>query len=170
MRVVIVNPKHHLMIHYIIGDATNPIGNGNKIITHVCNDIGAWGKGFVLPLAKKWPQTKSVYLTSFASKPHPQLGDIQIIAAEPTLWIINIIGQHKITTRYSKEEIPPVRYEAIQTALHQVAIFAAGEKATVHMPRIGCGLAGGTWNKIEPLINEAFDKNDIQVYVYDLPA
>lgn len=40
-------------IHYITGDATIPIGEGKKIIAHVCNDIGAWGKGFVLPLAKK---------------------------------------------------------------------------------------------------------------------
>ncbi|MBS0026706.1 macro domain-containing protein [Chitinophaga sp. 22321] len=158
------------MIHYVTGDATSPIGEGNKVITHVCNDIGAWGKGFVLPLAKKWPQAKATYLASFATNPHPQLGDIQVIAAEPGLWIINMIGQHKITTRYSKEEIPPVRYEAIQKALHQVALFATREKAAVHMPRIGCGLAGGTWDKIEPLLHEAFDKNGIQVYVYDLPV
>ena len=36
------------------------------------------------------------------------------------------------------------------------------------MPRIGCGLAGGTWDKIEPLINESLVKNEIETYVYDL--
>jgi hypothetical protein len=26
------------MIKYVIGDATNPIGEGNKFIPHVCNN------------------------------------------------------------------------------------------------------------------------------------
>lgn len=41
-------------ILYIKGDATAPIGSGVKVITHICNDIGGWGKGFVLALSKKW--------------------------------------------------------------------------------------------------------------------
>ena len=40
-------------ILYIKGDATAPIGSGVKVITHICNDIGGWGKGFVLALSKK---------------------------------------------------------------------------------------------------------------------
>lgn len=156
-------------IHYLTGDATIPIGEGKKIIAHVCNDIGAWGKGFVLPLAKKWPLAQKQYLAAFKADPVPVLGNIQIVAVAPELWIINMIGQHKITTRYSKEEIPPVRYEAIGTALRQVAAFAEKEQASVHMPRIGCGLAGGTWDKIAPLILEAFADGDTPVYVYDLP-
>jgi hypothetical protein len=35
------------------------------------------------------------------------------------------------------------------------------------MPRIGCGLAGGTWDKIEPLIEENLSMNQILVRVYD---
>jgi hypothetical protein len=35
------------------------------------------------------------------------------------------------------------------------------------MPRIGCGLAGGTWDKIEPLIQSALIKKNIDVTVYD---
>ena len=45
-------------IIYIKGDATSPISPGNKIITHICNDIGGWGKGFVLALSKKWKVTE----------------------------------------------------------------------------------------------------------------
>ncbi|MFJ9320094.1 macro domain-containing protein [Streptomyces globisporus] len=30
------------------GDATAPQGKGVKLILHVCNDLGGWGKGFVL--------------------------------------------------------------------------------------------------------------------------
>jgi hypothetical protein len=35
------------------------------------------------------------------------------------------------------------------------------------MPRIGCGLAGGTWDKIEPLIRETLCAAGVPVTVYD---
>jgi len=35
------------------------------------------------------------------------------------------------------------------------------------MPSIGCGLAGGTWDKIEPLIKSTLTKKNIEVTVYD---
>ena len=40
---------------------------------------------------------------------------------------------------------------------------------SVHMPRIGCGLAGGTWERIEPLIVKVLCERGIPVTVYDLP-
>jgi hypothetical protein len=39
-------------------------------------------------------------------------------------------------------------------------------RATIHMPRIGCGLAGGKWESVEPLIRIAIPT--IEVFVYDL--
>lgn len=32
-------------IHYLKGDAVYPQARGNIIITHICNDIGVWGRG-----------------------------------------------------------------------------------------------------------------------------
>lgn len=43
-------------ISYVIGDATDPPRDRPGIIAHVCNDIGAWGKGFVLALSRRWKQ------------------------------------------------------------------------------------------------------------------
>ena len=39
-------------INYLKGDATQPHSQGTKIIVHVCNDLGGWGKGFVLAISK----------------------------------------------------------------------------------------------------------------------
>jgi hypothetical protein len=36
------------------------------------------------------------------------------------------------------------------------------------MPRIGCGLAGGKWEKAEPLLRETLPGT--QIFVYDLPS
>jgi hypothetical protein len=40
---------------YLKGDATKPIGAGNRIITHCCNDRGFWNAGFVRALSSRWP-------------------------------------------------------------------------------------------------------------------
>ena len=40
-------------ITYLIGDATEPVGAGRKIIAHICNDRGIWGGGFTGALSKK---------------------------------------------------------------------------------------------------------------------
>jgi hypothetical protein len=36
------------------------------------------------------------------------------------------------------------------------------------MPRIGSGLAGGEWPKIEPIIRETLSNENVEVMVYDL--
>ncbi|MFE3494555.1 hypothetical protein [Streptomyces sp. NPDC059175] len=39
--------------------------------------------------------------------------------------------------------------------------------ASVHMPRIGCGLAGGRWSRVEPLVVERLVARGVAVTVYD---
>jgi O-acetyl-ADP-ribose deacetylase (regulator of RNase III) len=152
-------------VNYIIGDATNPKIEGNKIIVHVCNDIGGWGKGFVMAISKRWKQPEQHYREWFKSNDNFSLGQVQFVQVEEELWVANLIGQHKI----NKDENgnAPIRYEAIFLGLEKVGQFAIDKNATVHMPRIGCGLAGGTWDKIEPLIIKSLLENEIETYVYD---
>ena len=137
---------------------------------HVCNDLGKWGKGFVLAISKRWKEPERVYKASFAATSSPSLGDVQFVPVEPSLVVANVIGQHGIATRASKT--PPVRYDAIRDGLAKVAAQARALGASAHMPRIGCGLAGGDWARVEPLIAETLCAADVDVTVYDfdLPA
>ena len=48
-------------IEFMTGDATKPVGDGPKIIVHICNDIGGWGKGFVLAISKRWQEPEAAY-------------------------------------------------------------------------------------------------------------
>lgn len=152
-------------INYLNGDATKPMAEGNKIIVHVCNDMGGWGKGFVKAISKRWKLPEQKYREWFKSKENFNLGQVQFVQVENELWIANLIGQHKI----NKDENgnAPIRYEAILIGLELVAKFAIENNATIHMPRIGCGLAGGTWDKIEPIINSTLIENNLMVSVYD---
>ncbi len=63
---------------------------------------------------------------------------------------------------------PPIRYEAVEKCLSKVSQKATELNASVHTPRIGCGLAGGKWSKIEPIIKKTLCENKVSsVFVYD---
>lgn len=155
-------------IEYRIGDATAPDADGVRMICHVCNDIGRWGKGFVMAVSKRWPEPEAAFRAWSAKGASegggPALGDVQFVQVEPATWVANVIGQHGI--RRSKAG-PPIRYEAIAEGLARVAEKAVELAASVHMPRIGCGLAGGEWGRIEPLIRQHLSAAGIPVTVYD---
>jgi hypothetical protein len=147
-------------INYVTGDATAPEGEGVKIIVHVCNDIGAWGAGFVMALSRKWEAPEREYR---ASSVHI-LGDVQLVAVDEDLHVANMIGQHGI--RRDEDGFAPVRYSSIATGLRKVNLMAGAMKATLHCPRFGSDLAGGDWDVIERLIQEC---TSVPVTVYDLP-
>lgn len=156
-------------IIYLEGDATLPLISGNIIIAHVCNDIGAWGKGFVLSLSRRWREPEESYRQWYKHRHHNDffLSNIKLVQVEPTIYVANMIAQQGIGM---KNNIPPIRYFKLESCLMKLAAHAEVLEATIHMPRIGCGLAGGKWEKIEPLIIDQLCKHDIQVYVYDYPT
>jgi O-acetyl-ADP-ribose deacetylase (regulator of RNase III) len=151
-----------------VGDATKPEGDGSKVIVHVCNDIGAWGAGFVLALSKRWREPEASYKAwskdQAASIPF-ELGQVQIVRVALDIEVANLIGQRGIRRAGG---LPPVRYEAIEHGLEIVAKHCLEHSASVHMPRIGCGLAGGKWPEIERLIDEQLIAKGVIVTVYDL--
>jgi O-acetyl-ADP-ribose deacetylase (regulator of RNase III) len=157
-----------MSIEFKIGDATKPVGVGPTIIVHVCNDIGGWGRGFVKALSERWPEPEKRYRAWYRGEEAIPfvLGEVQFIAVEAQLWVANLIGQHDIKTIGG---VPPIRYEAVRVGLRKVSAEASRLGAAVHMPRIGCGLAGGNWEEINKIIAEELVGRGVEVVVYDLP-
>lgn len=158
-------------ITYFEGDATQPSGEGRKILVHVCNDAGGWGKGFVVAISKRWPDPERRYREWHRSRDeHGQpfaLGAVQFVEVGQNLTVANLIGQHGMGIRHGQ---PPIRNEAIRAGLREIASFALKHQASVHMPRIGCGLAGGKWEEIVPMIDAELAAKCIAVTVYDFPG
>lgn len=170
------------MLTHKVGDATAPSGKGTRVIVHCVNDIGRWGAGFVVAVSKKWPIAEDAY-REWARLKHPEfldrhynskvvtsgsflLGEVQIIEVEPGLYVANLIGQHGIRQGYDTR--PPIRYEAISKGLGKVYTWAKDNNASVHMPRMGAGLAGGSWAKIEGVVKTVLCEQGIRVTVYSL--
>jgi O-acetyl-ADP-ribose deacetylase (regulator of RNase III) len=154
-------------IRYVVGDATRPQGGGPRVIVHVCNDAGKWGRGFVLALSRQWAEPERRYRAWYRGEERLpfELGQVQFVLVEEALWVANLIGQHSVRTAGGR---PPVRYEAIRAGLKQVATWAHEQQASVHMPRIGAGLAGGSWEEISPIVSDELTSQGIVVTVYDL--
>ncbi|MEV0717022.1 macro domain-containing protein [Asanoa sp. NPDC050611] len=152
-------------IEYVTGDATQPQGAGPKIIVHVCNDVGGWGRGFVVALSRRWPEPERAYRAWHRDRTGFALGATQFVEVEPDLWVANLIGQHGLRRSGGT---PPIRYDAVRAGLAEVAAKAADLGASVHMPRIGAGLAGGRWPEIEQIITDEVTTRNIPVTVYDL--
>lgn len=152
------------MIHYVIGSATKP-EKKPAIIAHVCNDVGKWGAGFVLALRKDFPKAEHSYRNwSKSGSVNYKLGGVQIIETEePDIFVANMIGQRDV--KVDDQGNPPIRYEAVKKCLEEVNEFAKGINASVHMPRIGCGLAGGDWKIMEEVIKNSLT---VETYIYTL--
>lgn len=159
-------------IHYTLGDATQPGSPGPAIIVHICNDIGGWGAGFVLALSKRWPEPERCYRawhqSGSAAEDAPfELGQVQFVEVGNDITVANLIGQRGIR-KVGRQ--PPIRYEAVESGLAKIAVRSLATNASVHMPRIGCGLAGGRWEEIEPLIVSQLIEKGVDVTVYDFNA
>lgn len=156
------------MISYIIGDATFPektCPNGIKIIVHIVNDIGKWGAGFVLALSRRWSNLKNDYQTHYRAY---SLGDIYVSkTSDKNIYVVDLFGQHGIRTVFNPTVI---RYDAVEQGLKKLRYRlekASLEDVSIHMPKIGSGLAGGNWQIIENIINKVFDGSNIPIYVYN---
>jgi O-acetyl-ADP-ribose deacetylase (regulator of RNase III) len=161
-----MSPHTESPIRYLKGDATQPQAKGPKIIAHICNDRGGWGKGFVLAVSKRWEEPEAAYRKWHRERSENDfgLGAVQLVEVGPNLWVANMVSQHGMKTGSNG---PPIRYEAVAQCLEKLAALAKAHRASVHMPRIGTGLAGGTWEKIEPLIREHLCEQGVRVTVYD---
>jgi len=155
------------MVKYVKGDATKPQGDGKKIIAHVCNDKGGWGAGFVLALNKLSMKPQKLYRNMYERRRDYflPLGATQTVYLSDDLYVLNMIAQHGTVSKLNPQ---PLCYDALEIALEQLAELAIELGATVHMPRIGCGLAGGSWDVVESIINRTLTLRDVDVTVYDL--
>jgi len=152
-------------IKYVKGDAREPIGDGHKIIIHCCNNIGAWGSGFVMSLSQKWGEPAKQYRRWYKKGKGFRLGNVQFVKVAEDIHVCNMIGQYGIKKRNGK---PPIRYSAIERCLEKVAEGAKRNNASVHAPRFGADRARGNWQVIESIIQNKLCEQDIPVTVYTL--
>lgn len=163
------------MITEHVGDATQPELKGRIAIVHILSDTGAYEKGFAKAVAERHPLARTRYkqwAQRYDSGTHHtfKLGAIQWVGVGHDLgrthrfsdrWVINMVAQHGLRSATNPH---PIDYTALDQALAHVAADHTDE--TLVMPRIGCHLAGGTWDQVGPLVENRL--GELDVHVYDL--
>ena len=156
-----------LQITNYFGDARRPRGTGKRIIAHVVNDrTPNWGGGFAMEVAKEWGFIQEDFLGWVKQdRRNLSLGNIHWAKIEDDLSIVHMVAQRG----YGRSTRPRIRYAALRTALDQLHEVASGQGASVHMPRIGTGQAGGNWELVRELVDEHLVQMGTPVSIYTLP-
>ena len=149
-----------MQLFHVVGDALQPVKKP-AIIAHVCNDVDKWGKGFVVPLGKAYPKAEQGF---HAIPPAERKVGYTQFVEDGDVTVANMVAQRDV--RPSKAG-PPLRYDALHKCLAEVQVRALASGSTVHMPRIGVGLAGGSWDVVKSVIMSTMK---VDTYVYTLPS
>lgn len=162
----------------IVGDCLNYPDTSHKVYVtpHVCNDIGGWGSGFVVAISNKYNEPEMAYRKWYKEKLFHQfnkdvpfgLGEVQLINVEKNVFIANMIAQHNTIKNSQK----PIRYRHLVHCMYTVGVFCKKYKTIINnklvinkkppidnpveirCPLFGSGLAGGSWDFIDELIEE----------------
>jgi Zn-dependent peptidase ImmA (M78 family) len=161
-------PSTHPTIRYLVGSATEPRGEGHKIIAHVVNDATPrWGGGFARGIANRWPAAQADFITwTHQAKSNLRLGQHRLFSIDDEVSVFHMVAQHG----YGPSEKPRIRYRQLESCLHALSAFALQQSASVHMPRIACGQAGGNWPVVSEMINDILCRSAVDVTIYDLPS
>lgn len=159
--------EDHLPIRLLHGNVLEPRNGGKKIICQLVNDKAIkWGGGVARKIAKRFPGAEKAYTEQVMQIPQrDRLGRVIFSEASEDLTIASLIGQEG----FGPSLFPRIRYAELQTSLEQVADHAASIGASIHMPKIGTGSAGGDWSTIEEMIDDVMVRKGLFVNVYDVP-
>jgi O-acetyl-ADP-ribose deacetylase (regulator of RNase III) len=152
----------------VTGNALDPRGLGERLIVHIANDATPnWGGGgFAQALRNRWPALQEDFKNWVANeRASLSLGNVRITKIDESTTIASMICQKG----YGPSPKPRIRYAALKRCLKTVSELAEKEKMSVHMPRIGAGQAGGSWEVVRELVASSLGAAGVQVTVYDLP-
>lgn len=153
-------------IRMVTGDATSPLTEGPKILAHVVNDATPnWGAGFGKAIQIKWPEVQHEFRWAWEHKSRMRLGEVYFSKPESDLTLCQMVCQHG----YGPSPKTRLRYTSLKDCLNQLRDSALANNATIHMPRIGTGEAGGAWCLVSALIDEVLCAAGLSVTIYELP-
>lgn len=154
-------------IKFVHGNVLDPRGQGLKILCQVVNDRAAkWGGGVARQAAKKFPDAEVDFSLKIRNVPRSErLGSAVFTEGDEEIIIASLVAQDG----YGPSKSPRIRYAALEQSLTVVTARAIDDGASIHMPRIGMGEAGGEWSIISEMIENVMVRAGLPVTIYDLP-
>ncbi len=154
-------------IRYVHGDVTRPLGTGARLVCQLVNDRALkWGGGIARRLAQRHPEAEAAFARELLGlRAGERLGSAVFVEAGEELVVASLVAQEG----FGPSLLPRIRYRALRAAMARVADRAAADNASVHLPRLGTGAAGGEWGVVGEIVDELLVARGLSVTVYDPP-
>jgi O-acetyl-ADP-ribose deacetylase (regulator of RNase III) len=129
-----------------------------KVLVHCISQDCAMGAGIAKTFNRKFPEMKSK-LKKYLKENHISYPTaLTYIMATNDTMVINMITKsryfHKPTYSDFKTSLEKVKNICLESGYDEIA-----------MPKIGCGLDGLSWSKVQDIIKEVFKDTDIDILV-----
>ena len=152
-----------MIVEYIKGSILDA---PQKYIAHGVNCQNVIGSGVAKVLFEKYPDVKNSYHKYCTYNEHKSkkslLGECTLaVSDDGKVIIFNCFTQEN----YGYNGKKYVSYDAIYKCFYNLSKKL--HKKQIAIPKIGCGLAGGNWNIVSQIIDDATG-DDLDVYVYYL--
>jgi len=143
------------MIKYVDGDLIALAKAGHfDVIGHGCNCFCNMGAGIAKAIKHEWPAAAEAdYHTT--SGDMNKLGKFSQIQCGKVV-ILNLYTQYRYGGRKAN-----VDYMAIRNCMKAIKVRYG--RLRIGLPLIGCGLAGGNWDRVECIIEEELEGCDVTI-------
>ena len=120
------------------------------VIVHGCNCFHAMNSGVAKAIRAEFPEVYETDVQLTKKGDRGKLGTINatpIVRGDVSFYVVNAYTQYD----YGYDGSQRVNYEALRKAFFCVAAFKGKRIA---YPKIGCGLAGGSWEIVSSIIDQ----------------
>jgi len=140
----------HRPIKYVVGNLLE-LAPTFDVIAHGCNCFNSMSGGIAYQIAKKYPIVEDAdKVTKRGSG--DKLGGFTMVTFEDFI-VLNAYTQFQPGAN--------VDYNAIKLAM--ININKSFPNMSIGLPKIGAGIAGGDWDRIEKIIKEALVDMDVTI-------
>lgn len=134
------------------------------VIAHGCNCFCAMGSGIAPQMAAAFGCDKFLMESHLYKGDLNKLGDIDFEVFNPfkdTLIIVNAYTQYSVAKEPGDVALD---YEALTLCMRKINYNFTGRR--VGLPQIGCGLAGGDWDRVKQIIQTELKDCEVTVVIF----
>jgi O-acetyl-ADP-ribose deacetylase (regulator of RNase III) len=133
--------------------------NQKTVVLQGCNCFHIMGAGLAKYLRDRYPSVYTADVTQTKKGDKDKLGTFSTAVITENFNILNCYTQYY----YGRERKLYANYKAIELCFKEV-VKRYDTAWEIRMPRIGCGLAGGDWDIVEPIVQTIFEKHNVKIY------
>ena len=168
----------HPAYREVVGDLIAMAQEGKfQVVSHGCNAFCTMGAGIAPQMAKAFGCDKFPMEAQQHRGDYNKLGQIDWKVSTYTvcnsetdflefdLAVINSYTQYGFGLNHEGGSARPIDYDALRLCMRKINHQFKGRH--VGLPKIGCGLAGGSWDTIKLIIQQELKDCKVTVVIYD---